>query len=81
MTREEFATYLNDLHAEYGDSHQTSSQNAALDPIAALADDCLRHVYDHVQWCRENGETDLRGILNTIKILRNQLQKIEPQPK
>jgi len=30
----------------------------------------LEEIEKHVQWCREEGETDLRGILWTIKTLR-----------
>lgn len=36
-------------------------------------DEALKEIQDHVQWCREEGETDLRGILSKIKYLREQL--------
>ena len=38
-------------------------------------DEALKNVQDHVQWCREEGETDLRGILFHIKELRKELQQ------
>ncbi len=38
-------------------------------------DEALKEVQDHVQWCREEGETDLRGILHKIKSLREQLAR------
>lgn len=38
-------------------------------------DEALKEIQDHVQWCREEGETDLRGILYVIKSLREKLAK------
>jgi hypothetical protein len=38
-------------------------------------DEALKEIQDHVQWCREEGETDLRGILYKIKSLREKLEK------
>lgn len=38
-------------------------------------DEALKEIQDHVQRCREEGESDLRGILYTIKSLRERLEK------
>jgi len=38
-------------------------------------DEALEKVRAHVQWCREEGETDLRGILSMIKYLRDDIAK------
>ena len=38
-------------------------------------DEALEKVQKYVQWCREEGETDLRGILYMIKSLREDLKK------
>lgn len=42
-------------------------------------DEALEKVRAHVQWCREEGETDLRGILFMIKCLREDLAKEEAE--
>jgi hypothetical protein len=39
------------------------------------ADEALEKVRAHVQWCREEGKTDLRGILSMIKYLREDIAK------
>ena len=43
-------------------------------------DEALKRVQDRVQWYREEGETDLRGILYYIKTLRDQLNRGEEPP-
>lgn len=43
------------------------------DPLTAI--DALKLVGDRVQWCRENGETDLRGILATIRGIQSMIDK------
>ena len=37
--------------------------------------EALEKVMEHLQWCREKGETDLRGILNVIECLRKDIAK------
>lgn len=43
-------------------------------------DQALNEIQEYVQWCREEGETDLRGILYKIKSLRKELADNEPPP-
>ena len=43
----------------------------------------ISDIEEKVQWCRENGESDLRTILNFIKCLRQQheSEKFKPNKK
>lgn len=34
------------------------------------ATDVLKLVGDRAQWCRENGESDMRNILNTVRFIK-----------
>ena len=36
-------------------------------------DDVLKIIGDRAQWCRENGESDMRNILNTVRHIRNDI--------
>jgi hypothetical protein len=40
-----------------------------MEQITAL--DVLQLVGDRAQWCRENGESDMRNILNTTRYLKS----------
>jgi len=44
-----------------------STELTALDAINILS--------DQAQWCRENGESDMRNILNTANLLRRYLSE------
>ena len=35
--------------------------------------DVLKIIKDEAQWCRENGESDMRNILNAVNYLQNQI--------
>lgn len=37
------------------------------------AQDVINLISDRVQWCRENGETDMRNILNTLRSMQGML--------
>jgi hypothetical protein len=37
------------------------------------ATEALKFVKDHVQWCRENGESDMRSVLGYINMLEKQI--------
>lgn len=37
--------------------------------------DVLKLISDRAQWCRENGESDMRNILNTVRIIKNMLNE------
>ena len=37
-------------------------------------DDVLTLVAKHAQWCRENGEGDMRNVLNNVRAIRAQIQ-------
>lgn len=39
------------------------------------AQDVLKLVADRAQWCRENGESDMRNILNTTRIIKTMLDE------
>jgi hypothetical protein len=51
------------------------------DPVAKIeslmsgltADDALKLLADRAQWCRENGETDMRNILNTVHGIKSMI--------
>lgn len=36
-------------------------------------DDALKLLADRAQWCRENDESDMRNILNTVRGIREML--------
>ena len=38
-------------------------------------DDALTIIFNQAQWCRENGETDMRNILNCVRGLRSQIER------
>lgn len=38
------------------------------------AEDVLKLVADRAQWCRANGESDMRNILNTVRAIRDLLK-------
>jgi len=37
------------------------------------AHDVLKLLMDRAQWCRENGESDMRNILNTGRMIKEKL--------
>jgi hypothetical protein len=37
--------------------------------------DVLDIIYKRAQWCRENGESDMRNILRTVKFIREDISK------
>lgn len=37
------------------------------------AEDVLKLIEDRAQWCRENGESDMRNILNTIRGIKGDM--------
>jgi len=37
--------------------------------------DVLDIIYKQAQWCRENGESDMRNILNTVRFIRDDISK------
>lgn len=39
------------------------------------ATDVLKLVSDRAQWCRENGESDMRNILNTTRSIKAMLDE------
>ena len=39
------------------------------------ADDVLTMIRDRAQWCRENGESDMRNILNTVRTLKGMMDE------
>ena len=51
------------------------------DPVAKIeslmsgltAGDVLKLLADRAQWCRENGDTDMRNILNTVRGIRSMI--------
>jgi hypothetical protein len=51
------------------------------DPVAKIeclmsgltADDALKLLADRAQWCRENGDTDMRNILNTVRGIKSMI--------
>lgn len=36
-------------------------------------DDALKLLADRAQWCRENGESDMRSILNTVRGIKSMI--------
>jgi len=43
-------------------------------------DEALKYMQDYIQWCRENGESDLRGPLHAVQSLRKELQANPDMP-
>ena len=39
------------------------------------AEDVLKLIADRAQWCRENGESDMRNILNTVRAIREGMKE------
>jgi hypothetical protein len=37
--------------------------------------DVLDIIYKRAQWCRENGESDMRNILRTVEFIREDISK------
>ena len=37
-------------------------------------DDVLKLVWDRAQWCRENGESDMRSIIYLVDSIRNDIK-------
>lgn len=38
-------------------------------------DDTLKLLADRAQWCRENGDTDMRNILNAVRGIRSMISE------
>ncbi len=43
------------------------------------ASDAINILAERAQWCRENGESDMRNILNTASILRRMIAEGKPR--
>lgn len=48
-----------------------STTQHAIEQISAV--DVLKLVNDRAQWCRENGESDMRNILNTTREIKSMI--------
>lgn len=51
-------------------SEHTNHGTAGAIPDILTAQDVLKLLADRAQYCRENGESDMRNILNTVRHIR-----------
>lgn len=42
--------------------------------MSLIIDDVLKLVWDRAQWCRENGESDMRSIIYLVDSIRNDIK-------
>ena len=55
----------------------TNDPKATNDELTAR--DVLKLLTDRAQWCRENGESDMRNILNTARSIKTMLDEGTPR--